>query len=215
MLPRISPRAGQLAEALLKRVIREARAAARLNHPGIITIHDVVEHHGAPVIVMEFVAGRSLAAEIRENGWLPVPRVAEIGAAVLDALAAAHAAGVVHRDVKPDNILLAGRRVVLTDFGIAGVADRTTALTGTGMAMGTPTYLAPEQLDGKPATAASDPWSLGATPKGQVISHLLALADRHLRQSCRRVRGRRLGRRSGAAGSSHSPDHATDSVTRS
>ncbi|MFC7218823.1 WD40 repeat domain-containing serine/threonine protein kinase [Streptomyces polyrhachis] len=150
-------------EVLFRRVVREARAAARLNHPGIVTVHDVAKHQGAPTIVMEFISGRPLATAIREQGRLPLQRVVEIGIAVLGALQAAHAAGVVHRDLKPDNILLANGRIVLTDFGIASLSDATMALTSTGTILGTPVYMAPEQLEGKPATAAGDLWSLGAT----------------------------------------------------
>ncbi|MEE1783490.1 protein kinase [Streptomyces sp. SP17BM10] len=150
-------------EQLLQRTLREALAAARLNHPGIITVHDVVEHEGAPVIVMEYVTGSSLAALLGRDGALPVRRVAEIGAAMLKALQQAHAAGIVHRDLKPDNVLLMDERVILTDFGIAHMADATTALTRTGAVIGTPAYMAPEQLEGKPPTAANDLWSLGAT----------------------------------------------------
>ncbi|MEU8778117.1 bifunctional serine/threonine-protein kinase/ABC transporter substrate-binding protein [Streptomyces sp. NPDC048606] len=149
--------------ALLRRFTGEARAAVTLSHPGIIAIHDVVEHDGAPVIVMELVRGRSLAAAIRDDGPLPVRRVAEIGAAVLDALAEAHRARIVHRDIKPDNVLLTKDRVVLTDFGIAHLADATTRLSHSGTVIGTPHYMPPEQLEGKRPTPANDLWALGAT----------------------------------------------------
>lgn len=150
-------------EVLLQRVVREARAAARLNHPGIITVHDVVEHEGAPVIVMEYVTGRSLAAVLAEDGGLPVRRVAEIGVLMLKALRRAHEAGIVHRDLKPDNVLLMDDRVIITDFGIAHLADATTALTQSGTIIGTPAYMSPEQLEGRPPGPAGDLWSLGAT----------------------------------------------------
>lgn len=150
-------------EVLLQRVMREARAAARLNHPGIITVHDVVVHEGAPVIVMEFVTGTSLAAAVAQDGPLPARRVAEIGVQLLKALGVAHAAGIVHRDLKPDNVLLMDDRVIITDFGIAHVSDATTALTHSGTIIGTPAYMAPEQLEGKPPTPATDLWALGAT----------------------------------------------------
>ena len=149
-------------DLLIRRVLREARSAARLNNPGIITVHDVAEYNGAPLIVMEFIKGRSLAAVIREEGRLPPRRVAAIGAAMLDALTEAHAAGIVHRDLKPDNVLLTGRRTVITDFGIASLLDAT-ALTSPGTVLGTPLYMAPEQIEGRPATPACDLWSLGAT----------------------------------------------------
>ncbi|MCJ0872099.1 serine/threonine-protein kinase [Streptomyces sp. AP-93] len=129
---------------LLRRFTGEARAAVTLSHPGIITIHDVVEHHGAPVIVMEFIRGQSLAAAIREQGRLPVRRVAEIGAALLGALTEAHDARIIHRDIKPDNVLLTKDRVVLTDFGIAHLADATTKLSQSGTVIGTPHYMPPE-----------------------------------------------------------------------
>ncbi|MFD8638136.1 serine/threonine-protein kinase, partial [Streptomyces sp. NPDC059656] len=157
--------------ALLRRFIGEARAAVTLSHPGIITIHDVVEHDGAPVIVMELVRGQSLAATIRSGGRLPVRRVAEIGAAVLDALAEAHRARIVHRDIKPDNVLLTKDRVVLTDFGIAHLADATTKLSHSGTVIGTPHYMPPEQLEGKRPTPANDLWALGATLYHAVEGH--------------------------------------------
>ncbi len=156
---------------LLRRFTGEARAAVTLSHPGIITIHDVVEHRGAPVIVMELIRGQSLAAAIREQGRLPVRRVAEIGAAMLDALTEAHGARIVHRDIKPDNVLLTKDRVVLTDFGIAHLADATTKLSHSGIVIGTPQYMPPEQLEGKRPTAANDMWALGATLYHAVEGH--------------------------------------------
>jgi serine/threonine protein kinase len=148
--------------ALSERAMREARAAGRLNHPGIVTVHDVVEHNGAPLIVMELVRGESLADAIRTRGALPVEQVAAIGAAILDALRAAHGAGIVHRDLKPANVLLSGDRVVLTDFGIARLVGDA-QLTVSGMLVGSPAYMAPEHANSQPSTPASDLWSLGAT----------------------------------------------------
>ncbi|MFJ2738848.1 protein kinase [Streptomyces sp. NPDC087440] len=158
---------GHLGEAeranWIARLDREARAAAGLKHPGIITVHDrVAGADGLPWIVMELVTGGSLADLVEARGPLPPEEVAEIGQQVAAALDAAHRRGITHRDIKPANILLEEGRAVLTDFGIAAVEGDAT-LTATGMIMGTPAFMAPEQVLGLPATAESDLWSLGAT----------------------------------------------------
>ncbi|MFI6885741.1 serine/threonine-protein kinase [Streptosporangium canum] len=145
-----------------RRMLREARSAARLSHPGIVTVHDVVEEDGRPWIVMELVRAWSLEQAIRQSGPLPVAQAAEIGVRVLDALRHAHAAGILHRDVKPGNVLLTSDRVVLTDFGIAAIEGDVT-ITQTGLLMGSPAYIPPERLSGQAVTHAADLWSFGAT----------------------------------------------------
>ncbi|MGM7446540.1 serine/threonine-protein kinase, partial [Streptomyces tunisiensis] len=144
-----------------ERMRREARAAARLDHPAVVNVHDVAVVDGRPWIVMELVQGRSLGAVLHEEGTLSAREAARVGLEVLGALEAAHAAGVLHRDVKPDNVLL-GRhdRVVLTDFGIAQIEGETN-LTDTGGFVGSPEYIAPERVLGQRPGPASDLWSLG------------------------------------------------------
>ncbi|MDI3404695.1 serine/threonine-protein kinase [Streptomyces cavernicola] len=170
--------------ALRTRMQREARAAARVRHTGVIAVHDVAEIDGRPLIVMELVDGPSLDDVLRERGTLPPREAAAIGAKVMEALAAAHQAGVLHRDVKPGNILLegwgsrpgspgsGGGRVVLTDFGIAMVDDpgdgNSTNLTRSGELVGSLDYLAPERAQGHEPGPASDIWALGATLYGTV-----------------------------------------------
>ncbi|WP_233509962.1 serine/threonine-protein kinase [Actinomadura craniellae] len=146
-----------------KRTFREARTAARLGHPGVVTVYDVVEEDGRPWIIMELIKSRSLDQVIKQDGPLEPRRAAEIGRQMLAALHAAHEAGVLHRDVKPSNVLLAsGDRAVLTDFGIA-TAQGDVTLTQTGLVMGSPAYIAPERARGRKTGPASDLWSLGIT----------------------------------------------------
>ncbi|WP_306368372.1 serine/threonine-protein kinase [Nocardiopsis sp. CC223A] len=150
-------------EVLRTRMLREARSAAQLSHPSIITVFDVAEEDGRPWIVMQLVSGSSLGDVIREGGVLPVARVADIGEQMAAGLSEAHASGIVHRDVKPGNVLIDDKgRAVLTDFGIAHL-DGSTHLTSTGLLIGSPSYLAPEIAHGHSATPASDVWSLGIT----------------------------------------------------
>jgi serine/threonine protein kinase len=150
-----------------QRALREGRIAARLSHPHAISVYDVALEQGQPWLVMEYLPSRSLAAVLMEDGVLRVGLVAQIGAQVADALAATHAAGIVHRDVKPANILIGqGGRVEglvkITDFGISHASGDVT-LTQTGQITGTPAFLSPEVAQGRPMTEASDVFSLGAT----------------------------------------------------
>jgi serine/threonine protein kinase len=150
-------------DRLLARTRAEARAAARINHSAVVTVHDVLEHDGRPWIVMELVEGHSLADAVKEQGRVEPREVARIGLWVLRALRAAHSAGVLHRDVKPGNVLLShDGRVLLTDFGIAQIEGDTT-ITRTGEVVGSVDYLAPERVRGHDPGPSSDLWALGAT----------------------------------------------------
>ncbi|MET9604225.1 serine/threonine-protein kinase [Streptomyces sp. NPDC006512] len=154
---------GDARDSWIARLDREARAAARLKHHGVITVHDrITSDDGRPWIVMELVHGPSLGDLIAARGPLQPDQVAHVGLQVLAAVRAAHRVGITHRDIKPSNVLLEGERVVLTDFGIA-VVEGDATLTRSGALMGTPAFMAPEQVRGLPATAESDLWSLGAT----------------------------------------------------
>ncbi|MGW1104110.1 serine/threonine-protein kinase [Streptomyces sp. NPDC002540] len=145
------------------RTQKEARAAARITHPGVVTVHDVIEYDNRPWIVMQYVDGPSLADEAKESGEIEPREAARIGLHVLGALRAAHGAGVLHRDVKPGNVLLArDGQVLLTDFGIAAIEGDST-ITRTGELVGSIDYLAPERVRGGDPGPASDLWSLGAT----------------------------------------------------
>ncbi|GGK68687.1 hypothetical protein Sme01_13950 [Sphaerisporangium melleum] len=150
-------------DELRERMIREGRNAAKIVHPSVATVHDAILVDGSPWIVMELVEARSLQQVIDEEGPLPPRLVAEIGLDLLGALGAAHKQGVLHRDVKPGNVLLTDTgRVVLTDFGIAK-SEGDSSITRTGMVIGSPGYTAPERARGDHTGPESDLWSLGAT----------------------------------------------------
>lgn len=151
------------ADEARQRAMREGRIAARLQHQHAISVYDVAEDEGQPVLVMEFLPSTSLASMMSEHGPLPPREVGRIGAQVAGALGAAHAAGVVHRDIKPGNILLGDNGTVkITDFGISR-AQGDVQVTKTGMLAGTPAYLSPDVAMGQEPTPASDVFSLGAT----------------------------------------------------
>ncbi|MFF3909158.1 serine/threonine-protein kinase [Streptomyces sp. NPDC001848] len=146
---------------LITRTLREAKAIARIRNNSAVTVFDVVHEDDRPWIVMELIEGKSLAEVIREDGLLEPKRAAEVGLAILDVLRAAHREGILHRDVKPSNVLIAeDGRVVLTDFGIAQV-EGDPSITSTGMLVGAPSYISPERARGHKPGPAADLWSLG------------------------------------------------------
>lgn len=151
------------AMAMRERMLREARALGGLSHPNVITVYDVVDVDGEPMVVLEMVPSRNLATLISEQGGLSTAQSAVVGFATSAALRAAHRAGITHRDVKPGNVLVAhDGQVKLTDFGIArNVADA--PMTTAGLVLGSPAYIAPEVAAGQPVTPAADLWGLGAT----------------------------------------------------
>ena len=150
-------------DMLHERTLREARTAARLNHPNVVAVYDVVEDDGRPWIIMELVRARSLREMVDGSGPLDPRAAARIGLQLLGALQSAHQIGVMHRDVKPGNVLIGTEgRVVLADFGIAR-AEGGPATTTSGIVVGSPPYIAPERARGERGGPASDLWSLGAT----------------------------------------------------
>ncbi|MFE0453276.1 serine/threonine-protein kinase [Streptomyces sp. NPDC058914] len=155
-----------------ERALREARATARIDHPNVVRVYDVVDEGERLWIVMELVAGRSLERIMAEEGPLGPRETARIGLGLITALHQVHARGVLHRDIKPGNVLVedGGERVVLTDFGIAAIQD-TKALTMVGMLVGSPDYMAPERISGHPQGPPSDVWSLGATLCAALAGH--------------------------------------------
>jgi serine/threonine protein kinase len=173
-------------DAIEARVMREARAAARLNHPNVVTVFDVVEDEGRTYVVMELVEAPTLADIVKQNGPLPEERVVQIAGEVLAAIEAAHGEGIVHRDVKPGNVMIPpGQRVKLGDFGIASVKGDP-KITSTGLILGSPSYMAPEQATSATSGPAADLWALGATlyfalegrppfDKGQALPTLAAV----------------------------------------
>ena len=158
-------------EMARRRAVREAQLAARVRHPNVVGVYDIIEEGDRPSIVMELVPFRSLRDAVAEDGPMTPAEAARVGLSVLAALRAVHEAGVVHRDVKPANILLGpDGRVVLADFGIAKAAD-SPALTISGVLLGSPSYLAPERARGGRAGAAADMWALGASLFAAVEGH--------------------------------------------
>jgi eukaryotic-like serine/threonine-protein kinase len=157
-------------QAACRRATREAKMAARLNHRNVIRVFDIFEEDGCPWIVMEFLPHGSLSDLVKEEGPLSPARATGVGLAILAALRAAHAAGIVHRDVKPANILMGPGRVVLADFGIAQ-ADGTSAITTVGALIGSPSYIAPERARGGRSGPAGDLWGLGASLYAAVEGH--------------------------------------------
>ena len=184
--------------ALGERLHREAVAAASITHPDVVTVHDAGVADGVAYVVMTLVEGRDLAAVLAERGPLPVPEAMRLGTRLAGALAAVHAAGVVHRDVKPANVLLHGEDVTLVDFGIASIDTAQASLTAAGTVIGTAHGMSPEQARGEPATPASDVYGLGClltaaltgAPPFEAES-AVAVLQRHLEDSPPSVRERR------------------------
>src|SRR3984957_12655215 len=150
-------------QAARRRAVREARAAARLCHHNVIQVFDVLEEDGCPWIVMELLEPRSLRDLVLQEGLLSPTQAARLGLEILAALRAAHALGIVHRDVKPANILMTPDRAVLVDFGIAQVAETSSGATTASMLIGSPAYMAPERARGGRAGPPADLWGLGAS----------------------------------------------------
>jgi serine/threonine protein kinase len=150
-------------QAACRRAVREARASARLSHRNVVQIFDVLEADDGSWIVMELLSARSLRDLVAQDGPLAAVEAAQIGLEILTALRAAHALGIVHRDVKPANILLAADRAVLVDFGIAQVAETSSGATTASMLIGSPAYMAPERARGGPSGPPADLWGLGAS----------------------------------------------------